>query len=72
MPRRLSPSDAIQNKGQPIVLDSASQASRTVEISLACVSPSSCLHVPDAMKGREPVTWRLLDNNLNENMVAYR
>lgn len=53
-PWRLSPSDAIQNNGQPMSDVSALQASTMVEINCACSAPSSCLQVPAARKGHDP------------------
>ena len=53
-PRRLSPSEAMEKRGHPIVEISVVHALMTVEISCACRSEPSRLQVPMMMKGLEP------------------
>ena len=69
-PRHLSPSEAMQYNGQPIIIASASQASITSDMNLACASASSRLHVPDARKGRELAEFLSPDKRPIENTVA--
>ena len=70
-PRRLSPSDAIQNNGQPMSDVSALQASTTVEINRACSAPSSRLQVPAARKGRDLETCLSFESKPIEKTVAW-
>jgi hypothetical protein len=69
-PRRLSPSEAIEKRGHPIIHTSALQASITVEISRACLSQFSHLQVPVTMKGHKPHTCLLSERIPIENTVA--
>ena len=69
-PRRLSPSEATQNRGGPIFAASASQALMTFSIRAACGSAFSRLQVPEITKGREPYACRSPDKIPNEKTLA--
>ena len=71
-PRRLSPSEAMEKSGHPIVDISALQASITVEISCACRSQRSRLQVPAMRKGLDPDICLFSERIPIEKTVACR
>lgn len=69
-PRQLSPSEATQNNGHPIMATSILQVSITLEMSQACSLPFSLLQVPAAMKGREADVCLFLESIPIEKTIA--
>lgn len=70
-PQQLSPSDAMEKRGHPIIELSALQAAMTVDISHVCLSAPSCLQVLVIMKGLKPNKCLSSERIPMENTVAY-